>query len=83
MDNTLTNRESDIGGHAKTAGLAIVGLGAFFFLVALIATQLLQLDLRFISGEGMMLFAGAYILVGLQQLWTGRRLERDPDARMS
>ncbi len=76
MSISQPERDPDAGGHAKAAGGAILGLGGFFFVTAVLATQVFDLDLRFISGEGMMLFAGIYVLVGAQQIAAGRRLAR-------
>ena len=49
--------EDDDSGHYLLAGAVLIGLGAFFALVALLVTFVIKLDLGFISGESMLVIS--------------------------
>jgi len=82
MDPVHDDPHDGAGGHYVTAGVTLVGLGAFA-LVATVLVKLLGLPLHFIAPRSMALFSAGFIAVGAWMVGHGRTKDPAPSSRSS
>lgn len=75
MDDEILNH--DVGGHYRTSGYAIAGMGIIAVIFSVVTTQIFPQEFGFISHRGILFFSALFVVVGGMMVRTASQFDDD------